>query len=45
MCACEPGYVCPACRGTRLDDRYLDDEPARDERPPLGEAKREDEGA
>jgi hypothetical protein len=26
MCACEPGFVCVACRDTRTDDRYLEEE-------------------
>jgi hypothetical protein len=26
MCACEPSFVCVACRDTRNDDRYPDNE-------------------
>ena len=37
MCACEPGFVCSRCEGTRFADDYLDvddhiqeDDPPRD---------------
>jgi hypothetical protein len=28
VCACEPSFVCAACRDTPRDDRYLDDQEA-----------------
>jgi hypothetical protein len=27
MCACEPSFVCVACRDTRNDDSYPENEP------------------
>jgi hypothetical protein len=35
MCACEPSFVCVACRDTRTDDRYLEDERAELEPDPF----------